>query len=614
MKRLLPLFALIIYPYIMFSQVLENTALTRASDTALRGFEDPEFVDSEWLTIDKGGSMSLLGDYDQDEDLDLLLTYTTGSELRTRLFRFTGDSYEDSGVEFSEIALDGRWIDYNNDGFIDLLLYSGYNHDPVFTLYKNENGNGFSEQSDKLSFPNIQIQSGMSLGDYDSDGDEDMAIQTLSPDYTKASIHIYENDGEGKFTRNSDIELEGHLKSDYAWADYDKDGDLDLLANRQFPCVVTIFENKSDKKFVPMQLELDGLEADFLNFVGDMKWGDYDSDGYPDILVSGRNACQVDYGLTHIYHNNGDKTFSQIAELVDVREGVTVDWGDYDNDGDLDAFVFGDRSTSPRTRIYRNEAGAFEETSIDYLLDGRDIGTAVRGDIDNDGDLDYVIVGQIDIQHLPKIIVYRNMYSESFGITNHKPSVPNGLESIVSDDGFVTLSWNKSQDNETDQDGLTYNMYIIDEAGSFVVNSYSMANGSRMIPSPGNVSGTGIKLKLKPGLYRWSVQSVDNGFEGSEFSEEDSFFVGGITGIESEEPSIIRIFPNPANNYLNLSLTSLQFPLDLRVTNSMGQIISEVAVNTPESVHNISDLATGVYLISIYHNGVKVGKERLFKR
>ena len=74
MKRLLLLIALIIYPYIMYSQVLENTALTRASDTALRGFEDPEFVDSEWLTIDKGGSMSLLGDYDQDEDLDLLLT------------------------------------------------------------------------------------------------------------------------------------------------------------------------------------------------------------------------------------------------------------------------------------------------------------------------------------------------------------------------------------------------------------------------------------------------------------------------------------------------------------------------------------------------------------
>lgn len=573
------------------------------------------FVDSGWLNLDDEGSLALLGDIDRDQDLDLVISYN--GKPTTKLFRFNGTKYEDSGIEFGQKADFGQWIDYNDDGYIDLLL----SVNGTAKLYRNDNGTTFTIVENPTFPLNFTSQGGVSIGDYDNDGDDDLAVMISS------QISLFENDGKGNFNRNTSIQLEGHLKSSNAWSDYDNDGDLDLLANKEISCstnVIIIHENTSNNVFITKQFsELQGTNKDYWNYTGDMEWGDYDNDGYSDIIVAGQNTCGNGNAINRIYHNNKDKTFSLASNLIQLTYDVNVDWGDYDNDGDLDVFAYGDPfgAYSQRTRIYRNEGNTFRETNINYLLSSSQYGKSVRGDIDNDGDLDYVILGEVNYV-TPKTIVYRNTYSESWGLVNHKPSAPLPIGSVVTDDQMVTLSWATAEDDETPQNGLTYNFYVvhqqdetIPETDSLVVNSYSVINGSRMIVSHGNVNGTTITLKnLAAGSYRWAIQSIDKGFAGSTFSMENSFVISSILDVENEFESNIKMYPNPVYNLLSVVSKYPDQSLKLRIDNIWGQHIGTIILDQPTTLYDMSFLPAGVYLASVFHGGIRTGLKKIIKQ
>jgi len=119
-------------------------------------------------------------------------------------------------------------------------------------------------------------------------------------------------------------------------------------------------------------------------------WGDYDSDGYPDLFVAdaGKTASRL-------YHNNGNGTFSRVAkgpitnDLSDTDTGV---WADYDNDGDLDLFL-ANYSPPSQDCFYRNEgSGVFTKvTQGAWVTDtGYGVGAA-WGDYNNDGLVDLYV-------------------------------------------------------------------------------------------------------------------------------------------------------------------------------------------------------------------------------
>jgi hypothetical protein len=81
-------------------------------------------------------------------------------------------------------------------------------------------------------------------------------------------------------------------------------------------------------------------------------WGDYDNDGYPDLVVADAFGA-----FNRLYHNNGDGTFSRVTEgpiVNDPNDSDAPVWADYDNDGDLDLFV-ANYSDPPQDGFYRND-------------------------------------------------------------------------------------------------------------------------------------------------------------------------------------------------------------------------------------------------------------------
>ncbi len=123
------------------------------------------------------------------------------------------------------------------------------------------------------------------------------------------------------------------------------------------------------------------------------------TDGDLDILASGTDS-DGQYQL-RVYRNNANGTFDPVQIEVDSLNGGIryggLSWGDCDNDGDLDILVSGQDAFGPQLRVYRNNGnGTFDPAQVEVKSPngGNEFGSVSWGDFDNDGDLDIVVSGQ----------------------------------------------------------------------------------------------------------------------------------------------------------------------------------------------------------------------------
>jgi uncharacterized repeat protein (TIGR01451 family) len=346
------------------------------------------------------------GDYDNDGDLDILLfdniAPTSGE---TKLYRnysglFITDTIASAALPNVRYGAAAAWGDYDNDGDLDILLTgdagSGLAIDLIATVYRNDNGVFNADDAASAGLTGVDY-SAVAWGDYDNDGDLDILLTGYGPGFTPVS-RLYRNDpapGIGRTFTDINAGLTDVRFSAAAWGDYDNDGDLDiLLAGRDNSGPVTqVYRNHNH------QFELDAVASAGLVGVeySAIAWGDYDNDGDLDILLSGRDAG--DTLLSQVYRNDstpGGRSFTNInASLTGVYMG-SVDWGDYDNDGDLDILLSGIDSCWPSTpHIYRNDStpGGRTFTDIGAGLAAVGESSARWGDYDNDDDLDILLAG-----------------------------------------------------------------------------------------------------------------------------------------------------------------------------------------------------------------------------
>ncbi|MBM3240117.1 CRTAC1 family protein [Candidatus Poribacteria bacterium] len=251
------------------------------------------------------------------------------------------------------------FADYNNDGYLDIYITNGSGLPNA--LYHNNGDGTFSEVAKKAGVDHRGFAMGCVFGDYDNDGDLDLYVLN----YNEPNV-FFRNNGDGTFTdvtRQTRTGGDGRWGVSAAFADYDNDGDLDLyvvnyikfsrdLAPKDFvlversednvllapepydPQANVLYHNNGDGTFTDVtgqagvaDEEGKGLAAIF---------GDYDNDGDADLFVAN------DISRNKLYRNNGDGTFTDVSFLEgvdDPRSGMGVDWGDYDNDGDLDFYV-----------------------------------------------------------------------------------------------------------------------------------------------------------------------------------------------------------------------------------------------------------------------------------
>lgn len=236
-----------------------------------------------------------------------------------------------------------------------------------------------------------------SMADYDADGDLDLVLTGIqSNSLGKATLFQNTN---GIYAATGTL-LEGLQKGTARWADYDRDGDLDLLlaglADDYSRETILYFNDNGLIK--PTTVRFPG----FAN--GQAGWFDYDRDGYPDLLISG-DTLSLNH-FTGLYHNQGDGTFQSVPTSLPNLVSSAMAFADIDNDGDIDLALSGDSGGGDITRLYKNVDGTFVQVNTD--LEGVSAGSMAFGDIENDGDMDLFYQGVNFITGTSVFWIYRN--------------------------------------------------------------------------------------------------------------------------------------------------------------------------------------------------------------
>ncbi|MDX2030482.1 MAG: CRTAC1 family protein [Blastocatellia bacterium] len=314
--------------------------------------------------------------------------------------------------------------DFDNDGLNDIVLSSVDACEPLAFFHNDGNGR-FSNRTQQAGLRGQLGGINCVQTDFDNDGWLDIFVMRGGWEFPMRNS-LLRNNRNGSFTDVT--EAAGLLSSRHrthsaAWADFDRDGLLDLYVGHE-ETPGQLFRNRGDGRFVDVT---DSAGVGRTAFTKGVAWGDYDNDGFPDLYVS-------NYGSENfLFHNNGDGTFSEMGAKLGVSKPLMSfpTWFfDYDNDGRLDLFVasFVPSVTEiarhylrlpPRAetmRLYRNTGQGFQDVTSDAGLSivAPTMG-ANFGDLDNDGRLDlYLGTGAPSYTALMPNFVFHNLGRGSF--------------------------------------------------------------------------------------------------------------------------------------------------------------------------------------------------------
>ena len=237
-----------------------------------------------------GVRASAWGDYDNDGDLDIVVIGLASGSFFSSIYQNDGGTFVDAQIPFPHYDNAGvAWGDYDNDGDLDLVIAGNAVdlYGRTTKVYKNDQG-AFTDIGAPL-LGMISGSRGIAWGDYENDGDLDLLVtgESASGYVTK----LYRN--EGSIFSEAQVQLPGYLNGSVAWGDYNNDGRLDiLLAGSTIPGVecMNLYRYDSLDTFTEVDAEFPGVGSTAV-------WGDYDKDGDLDILASGR-------GFTDVFRND----------------------------------------------------------------------------------------------------------------------------------------------------------------------------------------------------------------------------------------------------------------------------------------------------------------------
>lgn len=517
------------------------------------------------------------------------------------------------------------WADYNNDGLMDYFIVAGQGEGPHVGLYRQETDGTFTNVTEETDLIFAQLSVGAAAWiDYDNDGCLDLIVagRTNGNEASTSMTYFFHNEGpSGNYNllENFDIEdLLPQLSPDgqdckgiiFAAADFDNDGWTDLLVSGYAPFEETtkryigLFRNTQNGSFELMS------NPEFIPMSGTTVYAaDFNNDGLMDFVIGGYNDDMGDAGTPTVYLNDGDMTFTAVTGFGFGSHQGTLFPIDVNNDGKMDIIETGRNASTLSwdhvARVYINNGDGTSFTSLDETVTGLagSNSSVGFGDINNDGWMDYMSIGWcsgspvklflnngdnsftdatevypdaarardgditfVDYNNDGKLDISLFGYRDGGGDTPENPTWPNYLvvntgtfaanaaptapqvTSVKQEGADVVLTWQAATDDTTPSEALRYNVYAKGNDGKIFCLSPADINTGFLKVNRTNALLNTLSYRFK-GMnindYTFGVQAVDNSFCGSTFTNATA----GVNAVESE--SVKTFVANGEINIVN---------------------------------------------------------------
>ena len=457
-------------------------------------------------------------DFNADGKQDLFVSgYEEGNTSKyVYMYQNNGDkTFSDVSIPTAPklFGLGLAWGDYDNDGYTDLFFSSAYNTTRQAKLYRN-NGTGIFTE---VISPFVPLSTGKSqFVDIDNDGKTDL-FQLGFDTNNVFTITMYQNKGNSIFeVKNTDCfkKISGSYgnfsKNDALWADFDNDGLLDVViaASTADDFYFKFYKNLGNFKFKEEDIGLPKL-----NYVS-MAAGDVNQDGKTDLVFIGSSESMLggsyNYASINIVINYGNLKFKVANSFQTNIFDNNMELADFNNDGYPDILYYG--TDNGYLNIYKNNKNNTFSLTTQNNISQAYYGTAFWGDLDNDNDLDLFFSGEL-VSGGQKITY---LYENTITTKNQKPLPPTDIK-LKAKGNQLIAEWKAGSDDSTKTASLRY----LVRAGT-AQHPDSVISGIADYERLKRTStGTNYILNNAPeGKYYISIQTVDNSWNRSDFSEK----------------------------------------------------------------------------------------------
>lgn len=521
-------------------------------------------------------------DLDGDGDLDGLVGHKDGTlsylentgTADSPLFELvTGADNPFDGLSFNDgDFLSPAFADIDEDG--DQDLYLGIINGPILFI-ENEEGIFDLKPENNIGIPDVGNDAVPDFVDWDEDGDMDFVVSGGN------MLRFFDNNG-GAYTEltadgnpmgdvNSFISANELADTSPKFQDWNGDGFMDLFIGNGTDPQTPIYYFEND--------QLGGLvstTSPFGDYAGareSIEFMDWDNDGDLDAFVGNKD------GNILYFENKGDGTLTQNdAENPfsgdSFGENAKLEFYDWDGDGDLDAFIGkGDGSVE----YWVNIGTDFEKNDAENPFDGiKFVANPVPafGDVDGDGVQD-VIIGD----RAGKIWFFSNAGTAT-------PPVADGSidDQFLVEDIPFNLSIPDNLFSDPNNDIILYRARQADGLALPAWLSFDRASKTFSgTPSPANVGSVDVVVE---------AIDADNNVATSSFT----IYVTTVTGIE--DLAGISMYPNPSTNILNI-VDDMGSVRHIQLLSLNGSVIREMNSGSNQNALNVADLRTGLYVLRI---------------
>lgn len=518
------------------------------------------------------------------------------------------------------------WADYNNDGWLDLVIE---NHNWGMDIYQNPadgtaNFTHVTPNGNTLGLPTSATDGDyLTVTDYDNDGDVDILARKTD------QFDLFQNLG-GTFSAVTSFneQASNGNKGCVLFADFDNDGDFDLFwsdngTNQIFTNSAGTFTATNEPQS-SSGVSLSGIDG--------CACGDVDNDGDLDLFLSSTS------GTSYLFKNTttaGTLSFTHSNDGINVNaRGQAVTLADYDNDGDLDLYVNVDNAANQLWRNPQNDSNYIMVRALTDIGGGRTrddvgatmwltdcFGNVVSGIREVNGGMGHGSQGELNVHFgLPQgrdatyvikvryvtkngsrdtvdyAFYHKPLSNLDFNVTNTMSSDMTACASILPVElvsfeaepqgNWVRLGWRVAME----KDLTRYIIQRTNDRNEFVTIG-------ELVPSTTNSDGAEYHFNDEDPLAGVNYYRL---LEESESGERHT--IGYTNAMMSQVVEELSVFPNPSvSRNLQLRLPQTDRPTPIELSNELGQLVWQAVVGgAVESTLRLpEELAAGTYTLRL---------------